>query len=135
MMDDLAFLYVEDDMLSRQVMRTIVTRVMGYQNLYVFDDSERFHERLVSLPLMPKIIFLDIQIRPIDGFAMLKIIRSERLCENAKVVALTASVMNEEVEKLKQVGFDGAVSKPLSFSTFPTLIPRILAGESIWQIT
>ncbi len=134
MIDPMAFLYVEDDELSRQIMQTIIQRVMGYQHLYIFENSENFEDRVVALPITPTIIFLDIHLRPLDGFELLKLIRANPSFHAVKVVALTASVMNEEVDQLKQSGFDGAISKPLSLDTFPPLIPRILQGEVIWHV-
>jgi CheY-like chemotaxis protein len=50
------------------------------------------------------------------------------------VMALTASVMNEEINKLREAGFDGVLGKPLSFHTFPDTLRRILAGERIWTV-
>jgi CheY-like chemotaxis protein len=65
---------------------------------------------------------------------MLQMIREDTVYCDTKVVALTASVMNEEVERLRTSGFDGAIGKPISLSAFPIVIERILKGESIWQV-
>ena len=45
------------------------------------------------------------------------------------VIAVTASVMNEEVEMLKHSGFNGAVAKPIDQVVFPGLLQRILEGK------
>ncbi|MGD9094095.1 MAG: hypothetical protein PVF74_14705, partial [Anaerolineales bacterium] len=50
------------------------------------------------------------------------------------IVALTASVMNEEVQQLRRAGFDSGISKPISVRTFPALIQRIADGEKVWHI-
>jgi CheY-like chemotaxis protein len=50
------------------------------------------------------------------------------------VVALTASVMNEEVERLKKAGFNGVLAKPIDQQAFPGVITRILNGEHIWNV-
>jgi CheY-like chemotaxis protein len=71
---------------------------------------------------------------PIDGFAMLKSIRNNRVCQSTKVIALTASVMNEEVKMLKEAGFDGVLAKPLDYDVFPNVLRRILDGEQVWHI-
>ena len=52
----------------------------------------------------------------------------------SKVIALTASVTNEEVSLLKSCGFDGGIAKPLNIDAFPDLITRIINGEHIWYI-
>ena len=126
--------YFEDDMLSREVMHVCLTRGLGYQDVTIFEDSDDFERRLAELPARPDVIFLDIHMEPIDGFAMLRAIRQDKTCCDTKVIALTASVMNEEVKLLKEAGFDGVIAKPLDFDTFPSVMQRILNGEQVWHI-
>jgi CheY-like chemotaxis protein len=133
-MDEPVFLYVEDDLLSRKVVDTILTRVMKFANLTVFEDSCDFAQRLQNLPNVPDIIFLDIQIGPIDGYKMLQVIRSLADYEDAVVIAMTANVMSHDVEQLKQAGFNGLVGKPLLSHVFPKLVEKIIANESVWFV-
>lgn len=133
-MPDPVILYFEDDFLSREVMRVCLTRGMGYPNVWIFEDSTDFENRLNSVGSKPDVVFLDIHMEPIDGFAMLKLIRQSETCQSTKVIALTASVMNEEVKMLKDAGFDGVIAKPLDFDTFPNALRRILEGEQVWHI-
>ncbi|PJF28980.1 MAG: hypothetical protein CUN52_10695 [Phototrophicales bacterium] len=128
------YLYVEDDPMSREVMRIIMEKGVGSSNLILFEDSNQFMERMNVLSHIPTVILLDIHIQPYDGFQMLTMIRQSEKFAQSKVVALTASVMNEEVEQLRNAGFDGAIAKPLSIQTFPDLLRRIINGESIWHI-
>lgn len=134
MFDHLAYLYVEDDQLSREIMQLIMTQCMGVTQLTVFSDSSDFMDRLTALRPKPEIILLDIHVKPLDGFEMLSLLRNNPEYREAKVIALTASVMNEEVERLRLSGFDGAVAKPLSVQTFPALIQRVIDGEAVWHI-
>lgn len=127
-------LYFEDDTLSREVMHICLTRGLGYQNITIFEDSEDFEARLEHLSDKPDLIFLDIHMEPMDGFAMLQAIRQNETYGDTKVIALTASVMNEEVKLLKEAGFDGVIAKPLDFDTFPSVMQRILNGEQVWHI-
>lgn len=134
MNENISFLYVEDDPRSRQVMELIMKKAMKVQHLFLFEDSSNFMERVRALPQQPDVILLDIHVTPYDGFAMLHMVRKDAALKDAKVIALTASVMNEEVEALRAQGFDGAISKPLSVSLFPGLIGRVVAGEPVWHI-
>ncbi len=128
------YLYVEDDPPSRQVMNLIM-RSMGVERYSAFEDSKNFLERLNTLSERPDIILLDIQMNPYNGFEILNMIRSDPNFAQAKIIALTASVMNEEVDQLKRAGFDGAIAKPVEFREFPFLIKRIIQDESVWHIT
>jgi CheY-like chemotaxis protein len=126
-----AILYVEDDPESRLVMQILLTEVMGLTHVTIFEDSQAFMPRLRALQSRPDIIFLDIHVRPIDGFQMLDMLRAHGDYQAVPVVALTASVMNDEVRKLKEAGFDGVISKPVDQDEFPAVIQRILAGQPI----
>jgi len=129
------YLYVDDDMPSRRVVELILRRAMGVDSLFMFDSSHDFMEHLKALPRRPDLILLDIHMHPQDGFELLSEIRKDPDYCRARVVAVTASVMNEEISRLRTSGFDGAVGKPLSMSEFPILIKRILEGETVWYVT
>ncbi len=136
-MDELnpVILYVEDDMMSREVMMLLLKRRMKFEHVYVWEDSTDFANQLTTLPHKPDIIFLDIHMEPIDGFGMLEILRAHPDYAKIPVVALTASVMNEEVTLLRTKGFDGALAKPVDQRNFPDILRRLLNGEQVWRIT
>jgi CheY-like chemotaxis protein len=129
-----AFLYVEDDAISRNIMKTLLVRLMGYKNLTIFEDSANFIAKVEGLPTPPDIFFLDIHMQPHTGFELLRQLRQHPVYQNKKVIALTASVMNEEVDELRHAGFDGGMAKPLDQNEFPDLVKRILNNERVWFI-
>jgi CheY-like chemotaxis protein len=129
------FLYIEDDPLSRQVMDMIVKGILRSTALTIFEDSYDFMARLQALPAKPDLIFLDIHMRPNDGFALLKMIRRHPEYAATKVVAVTASVMNEEMAMLQDAGFDGAIGKPIDQFFFSEFVERVLHGEEIWYVS
>ena len=129
------FVYLEDDMLSRQVMEMILTRQLGYSDVTMLEDSTDFEMKIGALPYVPDVVFVDIHMRPHDGFEVLKRLRSNTSYSDSKIVALTASVMNEEVKLLRDAGFDGVIGKPVDRSVFPDLLERILQGEKVWRPT
>jgi CheY-like chemotaxis protein len=134
MIADPNILYVEDDALSREVMKALLTRKLNFQNITIFEDSAHFMDKLRAMVTWPDVIFLDIHMEPIDGFEMLRQIRADASFRSTKIVALTASVMNEEVKLLRAAGFDGVLAKPLNVDAFPDALERILGGEQVWII-
>jgi CheY-like chemotaxis protein len=128
-------LYVEDEALSRQVMQLLVERGLGFKHLTIFEDSVNFLSRLEALFPQPDIIFLDIHMRPHDGFEVLEMLRNHERYHNVPVVAVTASVMDDEVYLLRKAGFNGGISKPIDQTFFAEFIYRILKGEEIWHVT
>ena len=127
--------YVEDDPSSIKIMKLIVENVMKIPSLTIFQGSKDFPEKINNLKEPPTIFLLDIHIAPYDGFEMLSILRADKRFKKSKIIAVTASVMGEEVDQLKYSGFDGAISKPLNISTFPDLIARVVKGENVWFIS
>lgn len=135
MNDQPVVLYVEDDPQSRRLMSMLLTGRMGLKQVTILEDSKDFVARMEALDPQPNLIFLDIQIKPLNGFEMLAALRQMERYRDTKVVALTASVMNEEVQNLRAAGFNGCFAKPIDMRTFPDLIARVLDGASIWRIT
>lgn len=129
-----SYLYVEDDPLSCEVMETLLLHIVGVKSLQILRDSRDFMAQVRSLETRPDFILLDIHIAPLDGYQVLRLLRQDPDYRDAKVLAVTASVMAEEVRQLRAAGFDGALAKPLDMATFPNLIARLEAGEQIWQV-
>jgi|SRR5688572_17417459 CheY-like chemotaxis protein len=127
------FLYVEDDTLSREIMQMMMESLD--QRLVIFEDSHDFSERVQKVSPVPHVVLLDIHVPPHDGFAMLNMLRELPTYKDCRVIALTASVMNEEIERLRQAGFDGAIGKPLDFEQFPMLLEQLLRGDTVWHIS
>ena len=127
--------YVEDDASNRRVMSMLLEKTLKTTRYAIFENSANFDERLNNLPEPPCIFLLDIHVKPLDGFEMLKAIRAHAAYEKSIVLAITASVTNEEVDKLRDSGFDGAIGKPIDLFAFPELIERAINGEAVWSIS
>jgi CheY-like chemotaxis protein len=127
-------LYIEDNPQSRTVMRVLLRGRMGLSNVTIFEDSTDFRARVEALDPVPDLILLDIHMEPYDGFEMLRVLRQLGKFDQIPIVALTASVMHEEVQLLKTAGFSSCLAKPIDLSSFPDIIHRILDGEAIWRI-
>jgi len=130
----ISVLYVEDDPHSRTLMRMLLSGRMKLPNVTIFENSANFLAKVEALDPKPEVIFLDIHMQPDDGFAMLEMLQKLDWAQNTRVVALTASVMNEEVARLRESGFNGCLAKPIDLTTFPDTFQRIVEGEAIWRI-
>lgn len=128
-------LYVEDDPLSRKIVQLLLVNQMRLPHLHIFEDSTDFISNMRKLDPPPNLILLDIHMKPYTGFEMLEMLRKEAPYRNVPVVALTASVMNEEIRQLEQAGFDGCLGKPINLQSFPDAINRIWKGEKVWRVT
>lgn len=123
---------MEDDKMSREILDFIV-QDLGHQ-IFIFEDTTDFIQRIEMLPSKPHMVFLDIHMQPYNGFEVLAALRQHPDYQDLPIIALTASVMSEEVAQLRTAGFQSCIAKPLNFDTFPALLGRLFNGESIWTI-
>ena len=134
MLEDPTFLYVEDDLASRMVVEMLLP-LIGFSKLIILEDSSNFLARVEALHEKPSVFLLDIQVKPLDGFAMLEILRRHPDYQDTIVIALTASVMNEQIKLLRTAGFNSVIGKPIDQRRFPELLTQILNGEEVWTVT
>ena len=130
-MSDIA-LYIEDNADSQMLMELLFP--LHGLDLEVFSDSYDVLARVKALPSVPKLFLLDIHVPPLSGFEILSLLRAEPEYSEVPVLALTASVMNEEVQRLRVAGFNGVLPKPVDVLKFPEYVGKILAGESVWRV-
>ena len=135
MEDEPRFVYVDDDLTSREVMELLLTHRLGLIQCQMYDNSATFAEEIDSFAQSPTVIFIDIHMHPYNGFDLLKMLRNNELFVDTMIIAVTASVMNEEVERLKETGFDGAIGKPIDPDEFPNLVQKILNKEQVWHVS
>ena len=67
----------------------------------------------------PDVVLMDVQLPGMDGFEALAALRADPATASLVVVAFTASVMNEDLSRIDQAGFDGYIAKPISAREFP----------------
>ncbi|WP_373497962.1 ATP-binding protein [Desulfococcus sp.] len=60
----------------------------------------------------PDIILMDIRMPVMDGCDATQMIRRDEISRNIPIIALTASSMRSEQEKIRKCGFDGLLIKP-----------------------
>ena len=56
----------------------VLASVIG-ADITLLDDNTNFMDKVRDLPAVPDVIFLDIQMRPHDGYEMLKMLRGDSL--------------------------------------------------------
>jgi CheY-like chemotaxis protein len=127
------FVYFDDDPFSLEIMNVILARIMQAE-VALFRDSVDYIQRTEALPNRPDAILLDIQMQPHSGFEVLNGFRAHPVFSRTPIVALTASVMNEDIQMLQQAGFDSVIGKPVDQDTLPELLYRIISGERVWRV-
>ncbi len=80
------------------------------------------------------LVLMDLRLPHENGYDALHQIRSDARLQFTRVVVVTAHGSREEMNKAKQAGFDGFLSKPLDADLFPEQIRLILSGEEVWDL-
>ncbi len=77
---------------------------------------------------IPDLILLDINLPRMNGFEVHRKISEDSRLEKVKVVALSASVMREDEERIRAAGFDDFIPKPIDTKGLIKKIKDHLSG-------
>jgi two-component system, cell cycle response regulator DivK len=119
-------LIVEDNDKNRKLVRDLLT-VKGYRLL----EAERGEDGLrLAREQRPALVLMDIQLPGIDGIETLRQLRADPATAAIPVIAVTASAMTQDRQKILAAGFDGYQSKPISVRPFLEAVRAVLDRRS-----
>jgi two-component system cell cycle response regulator DivK len=78
----------------------------------------------------PDLILMDIQLPGMNGIDALKMLRGNPVTAAIPVVAVTASVMQQDRTLITQAGFDGYIGKPINIKEFLESVNNALAKKA-----
>src|SRR5678815_666423 len=116
-------LIVEDNEKNMKLVRDIL-RHNGHATIEAQTGGDGV--RLAS-EKKPDLILMDIQLPDIDGIEALRRIREDRALDAIAVIAVSASVMPDDQQKIVTSGFDAFVTKPINLKQFLATVQRLLA--------
>ncbi len=106
-----SILLVEDNRDNRDLVCALL------EDFYAVESCADAHEALARLNAagreLPKVLLLDISLPGMDGIELLQRLRSDpRLC-HIPAIALTAHAMKDDESRLRSMGFEAYLSKPI----------------------
>jgi len=107
-------LVVEDNPMNQILAREILT-ANGYDVVEANTGSDAIKRVMAE---RPDIILMDLNLPEMDGITATKILKSDDNYRDITIIALTASAMKGEVERILAEGFDGYISKPIEVKKF-----------------
>lgn len=116
-------LIVEDNEKNMKLVRDIL-RHQGHATLEAVTGREGAR---IAIAEQPDLVLMDIQLPDIDGIETLRLIRAESALDAVPVVAVSASVMPSDQQKIVASGFDAFISKPIDLKSFLETVKRFLA--------
>ena len=117
-------LIVEDNEKNMKLVRDIL-RHNGYTILEAVTGKEGVR---LALEERPDLILMDIQLPDIDGIEALRQLRGAPELDHVPVIAVSASVMPDDQQKIVRSGFDAFVTKPINLKAFVETVQRFLAN-------
>ena len=116
-------LIVEDNEKNMKLVRDIL-RHKQYTTLEAVNGLDGVR---IARESRPDLVLMDIQLPDIDGIEALRRIREEASLDRVPVIAVSASVMPDDQQKIVTSGFDAFVIKPINLKQFLATVRRLLA--------
>jgi len=116
-------LIVEDNEKNMKLVRDILQH-KGYATLEAHTGDGGVRTALLA---RPDLILMDIQLPDFDGFEALRRIREDGTLVDVPVIAVSASVMPGDQQRIVSSGFDAFVTKPINIKQFLETVQRALA--------
>jgi len=116
-------LIVEDNDKNLKLVRDVL-QVKGYTTLEAGTGEDGVR---IAGEQVPDLILMDIQLPGMSGIDALKLLRANPATAKIPVIAVTASVMQQDRNLITQAGFDSYIGKPLNLKEFLDAVRGILA--------
>ena len=117
-------LYIEDNTHNR----ILVKRVLEAENYLVIEAENGIEGILKAENAQPDLIIIDLNLPDIDGFEVTKQLRQMPITAKTPILAMTANVVQADLEKTLVVGCNGYIRKPIDIDLLPQQI-----AQHIWN--
>ncbi len=117
-------LIVED---NKDNIITLKAILRDFGELEVAEDGELGIKK--AKDFVPDVILMDIALPKVNGIEAFHEIRGTKDLEHIPIIAITASALEEEKERILSHGFDGFIPKPIIAETFLQTLEKVMYDE------
>ena len=117
-------LIVEDNEKNLKLVRDVL-QVKGYSTIEAGTAEDGI---VLAKERMPDLILMDIQLPGMNGIEALKVLRADPATAGIPVIAVTASVMQQDRNLITEAGFDGYIGKPINLKEFLDAVKKTVEG-------
>ena len=118
-------LIVEDNEKNLKLVRDVL-QVKGYETIEAGTAEDGLK---LARARKPDLILMDIQLPGMSGIEALKALRAEPATAAIPVVAITASVMQQDRQQIMSAGFDGFIEKPINLRGLLDNVQQAVRGR------
>jgi len=115
-------LIVEDNDKNLKLVRDVL-QVKGYATVEAGNAEDGI---VLARERKPDLILMDIQLPGMSGIDAIGVLRADPATAAIPVVAVTASVMPQDRNKITEAGFDAYVGKPINLKEFLDTVRSLL---------
>jgi two-component system, cell cycle response regulator DivK len=115
-------LIVEDNDKNLKLVRDVL-QVKGYATIEAGTAEDGI---VLARERRPDLILMDIQLPGMNGIAAIGVLRADPSTAAIPVVAVTASVMPQDRNKITEAGFNAYVGKPINLKEFLDTVRTLL---------
>jgi two-component system cell cycle response regulator DivK len=118
-------LIIEDNEKNMKLVRDVL-QVKGYETMEAGTAEDGLE---MAAARKPDLVLMDIQLPGMNGIQALGELRSDAATADIPVIAVTASVMQQDRKHITEAGFDAYLGKPLDIKEFLHTVKRILESS------
>lgn len=115
-------LYVEDSIDNLVLVRRVL-KAAGFEMLEATSAAEGIE---LATRHVPDLILMDINMPEMDGLAATVELRRNPALSHVPIVALTANLMHDVLEKALEAGCNGYIEKPIKVDDLPAQVMSFL---------
>ena len=115
-------LIVEDNEKNMKLVRDVL-QVKGYQTLEAGSAEDGI---ALARAHKPDLVLMDIQLPGMNGIDALGVLRADAATAAIPVIAVTASVMQQDRKQITEAGFDAYIGKPINLKEFLETVRRMI---------
>jgi two-component system cell cycle response regulator DivK len=117
-------LIIEDNEKNMKLIRDVLA-VKGYETMEAMTAEDGL---ALAKGRKPDLVLMDIQLPGMNGIQALGELRTDPATADIPVIAVTASVMQQDRKHITEAGFDAYLGKPLDLKEFLDTVKRVLAS-------
>ena len=122
----MALVLIVDDV---QTNRDLASEILELEEYTIIQAEDGQGAIAQATEHLPDLILMDIRMPVMDGIAATRALKENDATRHIPILALTASVMVGDRERILQQGFDGFITKPIDFDELLTAISAALPAQ------
>lgn len=120
---DVKILIAEDVRYNQEMLSAMMNK-LGYNDITVVEDGKQAIDIIESVDIPYDIILLDLRMPKMDGYEVIEHLNNS-LTKSPKIIVVTASVLDEDINKCKKHGIKYFITKPIQLNQLEYVMLKV----------